>query len=266
MILVIGFCAALFADSLWRVGLHEYFFKVTALALCLGFVIWLMRAGTIGAASVGTLFAACLVAAPDGASGSIIFNSALPGLLTLFVLTTAATRFRKTDKARLGLAESSKGRSAAQIVANVGAAAMFASIAGAARNTALHAAMLAGIAASLAEATADTLASELGETLQGRVVLITTWKTVPAGTDGGISIKGTAAGIAGAIIVVLVCALTMRLSLPAAAAALTAALIGFFIDSFLGATLELHGYLSNNGVNFLSTLAAALIAAALVFR
>jgi uncharacterized membrane protein len=56
----------------------------------------------------------------------------------------------------------------------------------------------------------------------------------------------------------------MRLSPRAAAATLTGALAGFFIDSLLGATLELRGYLSNNGVNFLSTFAAALIAAVLV--
>jgi uncharacterized protein (TIGR00297 family) len=262
---VIAFCAALLASSLWTAGHNEYFFKVAALALSLGLVIRITRAGTMGAALVGTLFAACLATGPIPTFRNIIFDSALPGLLTLFVLTTAATRFRKVDKARLGLAESSKGRSAAQIVANIGAAAMFASLAAAVRNPALHAAMVASVIASLAEATADTLASELGETLQGRVVLITTWKAVPAGTDGGISVKGTAAGMAGAIIVILVCTLTMRLSPRAAAATLTGALAGFFIDSLLGATLEPRGYLGNNGVNFLSTFAAALIAAVLVF-
>lgn len=248
---------------MWAAGFHEYFFKVVALALSLGVVIKITRAGTIGAALVGSLFAACLTTGPTRVFGNILFHSALPNLLALFILTTAATRFRKADKARLGLAESSSGRNAAQIVANIGAAAIFASLAGAAGNLTFRAAMVTGSVAALAEATADTLASELGEAFRGRVVLITTWKAVPAGTDGGITVQGTAAGIAGAAIVVLVSALTMRLSPHCAIAALTGALAGFLIDSLLGATLEPRGYLGNNGVNFLSTLAAALIAAAL---
>jgi uncharacterized membrane protein len=35
---------------------------------------------------------------------------------------------------------------------------------------------------------------------------------------------------------------------------------GLFVDSLLGATLERRGWLNNDAVNFLSTLAAALIA------
>ena len=56
-----------------------------------------------------------------------------------------------------------------------------------------------GFIGSIATATADTMASEVGVTQQPR--LITTLKKVPPGTDGGISVVGTAAGIIGAGII-----------------------------------------------------------------
>jgi len=56
-----------------------------------------------------------------------------------------------------------------------------------------------GFIGSIATATADTMASEVGITSTPR--LITTLKKVPPGTDGGISLIGTAAGIFGAGII-----------------------------------------------------------------
>ena len=53
-----------------------------------------------------------------------------------------------------------------------------------------------GFIGAVATATADTLASEIGVLQEPR--LITTFKKVPAGTDGAISILGTSAAIVGA--------------------------------------------------------------------
>jgi uncharacterized protein (TIGR00297 family) len=261
---VIAFCAILLTHSMWRAGLHEYFFKVAALSCALALAVWFTRAGTVGAALTGALVAASIAMGTAAPSRNILFHSAIPGLLALFLLTTAATRFRRADKINLGLAESSSRRTAAQVVANLGTAAVFAAMAGQTENYAFHPAMLAGVVAALAEATADTLASELGETFPGPVVMITTWRSVPPGTDGGITAKGTAAGLIGASFVVLVCALAIQFSLHTAVAALLAATAGLFIDSLLGATLETRGYIGNDAVNFISTLASAFIAAALM--
>jgi uncharacterized protein (TIGR00297 family) len=260
---VIGFCAILLTHSMRASGLHEYFLKVAALSCALALAVWFTRAGTVGAALTGALFAASITTGTAAASRNIFFHSAIPGLLALFLLTTAATRFRRAEKINLGLAESSSRRTAAQVVANLGTAAIFAAMAGQAGNYACHTAILAGVVAALAEATADTLSSELGETFHGRVVMITSWQSVPPGTDGGITVKGTAAGLIGAGLVVLVCALAMRLNVHTAGAALQAATAGLFIDSILGATLETRGYIGNDAVNSISTLASAFIAAAL---
>jgi uncharacterized protein (TIGR00297 family) len=118
------------------------------------------------------------------------------------------------------------------------------------------------LAAALAEAAADTLSSELGEVLGGEPRLLTTFRRVPAGTDGAISLAGSLAGLTGAIVVAAVASFALGFTAAQAAIVAFAAVVGFFVDSFLGAVLERRGWLNNDAVNFLSTLASALLAAA----
>ena len=88
--------------------------------------------------------------------------------------------------------------------------------------------------------------------------MITTWKPVPAGTDGAITFAGSAAGVLAAILVSLtgVAGFGWRYVL----ICVTAAVLGMITDSFLGASLERRGFLGNNAVNCFSTAIAALIA------
>jgi uncharacterized protein (TIGR00297 family) len=116
-----------------------------------------------------------------------------------------------------------------------------------------------GFIGSIATATADTLASEVGVTVQPR--LITTFKIVPPGTDGGISIVGTAAGIIGAGIIGVAAYLlgifpdpfvTLKISI-------IAGTVGCFVDSILGAVLERRNYISNEYVNLIATITGAAL-------
>jgi uncharacterized protein (TIGR00297 family) len=116
-----------------------------------------------------------------------------------------------------------------------------------------------GFIGSIATATADTLASEVGVTVQPR--LITTFKKVPPGTDGGISIVGTAAGIIGAGIIGVAAYLlgifpdpfvTLKISI-------IAGTVGCFVDSILGAVLERRNYISNEYVNLIATITGAAL-------
>jgi uncharacterized protein (TIGR00297 family) len=170
-------------------------------------------------------------------------------LVAVFALSFIATRFRRTQKESEGLAEARRGRQASQIVANLGAAALFAACGS-------H---LASIAA-LAEAAADTASSEVGQALGGSVRLLTTWKPVPAGTDGGITLKGTLAGFTSGGIVILVASASHPIWRQAIAVWL-AACAGLFFDSLLGATVERKGWFGNDLVNFSSTIFAGLVAA-----
>ncbi|MGA8109665.1 MAG: DUF92 domain-containing protein, partial [Acidobacteriaceae bacterium] len=182
----------------------------------------------------------------------------------LLLLTFAATRFGRSRKEGLGTAESRRGRRASQVAANLGVAAL-AGI----PLSAFHAdtpwffgraAALAALVAALAEATADTLSSELGQVLGGEPRLITTMKRVPVGTDGGISVAGTLLGCLGAAIVVATGMAVPGMTREEALAALFGGLAGLVVDSLLGALVERRGWLNNDAVNALSTLAAALLA------
>jgi len=116
-----------------------------------------------------------------------------------------------------------------------------------------------GFIGSIATATADTLASEVGVVQQPR--LITTMRKVPPGTDGGISILGTAAGIIGAGIIGVSAYLlgifpdpfvTLKISI-------IAGTVGCFVDSILGAVLERRNFISNEYVNLIATITGAAL-------
>lgn len=57
----------------------------------------------------------------------------------------------------------------------------------------------------------DTLASELGILSKSPPILITTLKPVPPGTNGGLSILGTVASLAGGFVMGLTLAITLAI-------------------------------------------------------
>src|SRR5258706_1821621 len=180
---------------------------------------------------------------------------AFAALVALFVITFLATRLGRQRKLILGTAEQSGGRSASQVLANVGVASLFAIGYGYFGKPSL----LAACAAALTEAAADTTSSECGQALNSSTRLITTGARVPAGTNGGISLAGTACGALAALGMSLVAVWARLVATPEAWLIPVAALRGVFLDSLLGAALERPGWLNNNAVNFLGTLSAALL-------
>jgi uncharacterized protein (TIGR00297 family) len=213
---------------------------------------WLLRGVTASGALAGAALAFTLYLTA-GAGGFAV-------LVAVFALTWLSTRLGRGRKQRLGLAEHPRGRSATQVLANLAAAAVFSAAAAITR----HGALLAAAMAALAEAAADTASSECGLALSDRAYLITSMRRVPPGTDGAISLPGTAAGVAAAFIVAAVAVaggVVPRTALPVIGAA---GLLGTMLDSLLGATLQRRRLLGNNGVNCLSTLAAAALALAIL--
>lgn len=196
----------------------------------------------------------------------LLYAGAGPGafaaLVSVFVLTWLATRVGYQRKQQLGVAEPLNGRTAAQVLANLGVAAACAAFYLAAR----HTVFLAGVAAALSEAAGDTVSSEVGQARGNYARLITNWQRVPSGTDGGVSLTGTLAGIAAAALVSLICVLTGFLPVKWLGLSVLAAVVGIITDSYLGALLERRQVLNNNAVNFLSTLVAAGLAMALVWQ
>jgi uncharacterized protein (TIGR00297 family) len=130
-------------------------------------------------------------------------------------------------------------------------------------------ACLIALVAALAEAAGDTVSSEIGQWASDRAYLITTFKLVPAGEDGGVSFAGTAAGFAASTILVglgLSLGLCGPYKFAGPAIALAAAATGNLFDSFLGATLQRRGLVTNGMVNFASTSVAGGVALGLALH
>lgn len=205
-----------------------------------------------------------VTAAGAVAGGAVCFALLLAGgfgafaaLFAVFALTWGATRLGYERKRRSGLAEPQVGRTASQVLANLGVAAacslLYTFIWRDLR-------LLVCLAASLSEAAADTVSSEMGKAFGGAASLITTWKPVPAGTDGGVTFLGTLAGVFSAVLIAFTCAAGEIFLWQLAWIAAAAGAVGMMADSILGATVERRGILGNNAVNFLSTAIAALMA------
>jgi uncharacterized protein (TIGR00297 family) len=186
---------------------------------------------------------------------------AFVGLISVFGLTWIATRFGYRRKQTLGIAERPDGRKASQVSANLGVAAACAIFYRLSHHNSLF---LLAMVAAFAEAGADTVSSELGQTANRQPRLITTWDQVPAGTNGAVSIIGTVSGVLSAAVIAGISIAVGLLPWQYLPNCLGSAAAGMFFDSVLGASLERQGRIGNDAVNLLSTLLAAILAAATV--
>jgi uncharacterized protein (TIGR00297 family) len=174
-------------------------------------------------------------------------------LIAVFLLTAGATRLGYARKHRRGTAEAGDGRTASQVLANL----LVATFAALLAQFAHQAVALAALAASLAEAACDTVSSEIGQAFSSRAYLITSFRRVEPGIDGGISVLGTLAGAAAALAVAAVAAAMQVIAWGWLLPVTLAAIAGMLFDSLLGATLERRRWLNNNAVNLLGTASAA---------
>ena len=245
-----------------------------------------------------------------GVLGTIVFGLAGLGwalvLLTFFISSSVLSRFFSKQKADVG-GEFAKGsnRDAGQVIANGGIAGVlalsFVIFSSLDRGSGLLPVLWMGFAASLAGANADTWATELGLLNPRQPILLTNFQRVPQGTSGGVSLSGSLAALAGSALVggmaVMVGAFSWapEVGLPGWMVFVTitwAGFVGAFVDSLLGATLQVVYYcpacdkqtekhpahtcgtsteqvrglpwLTNDWVNAACTLSAALVGIILV--
>ena len=248
--------------AVWTVGL----------SVLLGLVTWKLRAATPFAAVTGALITASLMF-----STAVVpyqaWHTALVPTLTVSWLAFAATRTGRRQKERRGSAENRRGRSASQIAANLGLAALVASSPVQSwlmdsrwlpHHAATPSLLFALTVAALAEAAADTVSSEIGQVIGGRPRMITSFKAVDAGRNGAVSLAGSIAGVVAAAIVAWAGMWALGGGWGFFWMSSAGGVFGLFFDSLLGATFEECGWLNNDAVNFLSTASAAGFALALL--
>lgn len=257
--------------ALWEFSANPQFALLDlGLSAVLGLLAWGLRTATPAAALTGAAINASLMftmlVPPLNA-----WHSGLVPVLAVLILTSLATRFGRRRKERLGTAEKRKGRGAAQVAANLGMAALI--MDPSVQSGLVDSRWLAGTTftsmfalglAALAESAADTVSSEIGQVLGGTPRMITTLRRVEPGTDGGITIAGTVAGILAAGVVALAGFLALHLQPSVLVVSWAGGVFGLLFDSLLGATLERAGWLNNDAVNFLSTGSAVACALGLL--
>ena len=211
-----------------------------ALAYVLGMV---SRDGALGGFVVGAAIYACL-----GLQGFAI--------LALFVVCgSALTRLGYRSKQGRGIAQSRGGRRGARnALANCGVAVACAFLA----TLTSSEVFAASFVASLGAAFADTAESEMGQLARRAPRVITTLRKAMPGTDGAVSMPGTLAGIAAAVLTAFLGLAVGLLAEPGAALVVaSAAFLGTVADSLVGALAPRIG---NESTNLLCTFVAATLA------
>ncbi|MBN1389857.1 MAG: DUF92 domain-containing protein [Candidatus Thermoplasmatota archaeon] len=130
---------------------------------------------------------------------------------------------------------------------------------------------------SIAIATSDTFASEIGIMAKNPRMITDPKKVVEPGIDGAVSLLGNVAAFVGALLIGVTgyFLVTDRLTaigphgLEAGIAVLIATIVmgwlGCQFDSYLGATLQRKGLITNNMVNFITIMSGALVSVPIYF-
>lgn len=203
---------------------------------------------------------------PAAITGALLCTSIFIGvgwtglalMTAFFTMGTVSTTWKKKTKEGIGLAQENKGRrSTGQVLANGGAGGVVGLLAIIFQEQ--GSLFLFLIAAASSSATADTLSSELGSVYGKRFYDILNFRQVERGPDGVVSVEGILFGVAGSVVIAVMYALSEGFTL-AFAWIIAAGTIGNLADSYLGATLERKGIVSNDVVNFLNTVIAVAAA------
>ena len=184
-------------------------------------------------------------------------------LFASFLATALATFAGFRRKAAAGIAEERGGRRGpGNALANTGVAAGAALLCLGVAQPAL--AKLAMVAALVTSAS-DSVASEVGKAWGKTTWLVVGFRRVSPGTPGAVSMEGTIAGIAAAMLLAMA-AVGLEL-IPARwiAAVVVAATVAGLVEGALGATLEARGTVNNDALNLINSMIGAALALGLVF-
>ncbi|WP_423792008.1 TIGR00297 family protein [Methanocaldococcus indicus] len=178
-------------------------------------------------------------------------------LLSFFVLCSLASRLGKEKKKKLKNLEVCRGLK--NVLANGLPPLIFAILYLIGFNFGL-----VGYVASIASATSDTFSSEIGILSNEKPRLITTFKEVKEGEDGGITLLGLLAGLLGSFLIGVVGFILFN-DFKLLVSSTIAGFLGNIVDSYIGATLERKKIVNNEITNFLANLLGGIFGIILYF-
>ena len=206
------------------------------------------KSGWISAGILGTLLWGCL-----GWRGWI-------SVVCYLVLGSLVTKIGFNYKNNLGIAEKRGGRRGPENVLGSASTGLFLALM-IKLNLANLILLKIGFASSFAAKLADTFGSEIGKRFGKNTFLITSFKKVRKGTEGGISLEGTIASLFGSLLMSFIMSILGFITIEK----------GFFIvsfsgfaatifESFIGAIFQDKFNLSNEAVNAIQTSFSATLA------
>ena len=211
--------------------------------------------------------------------GIIIYTIlGIPGFMILFLffaLGTLATKWGYSRKKAMGLAEKNEGkRGFSNVIGKCGAGTLFAlGIIPFIHNQydrPFIDAFFLMFAGSFAAGTFDTVSSEIGQLYGKTCYTLIPFKKVPRGTEGAMSLEGTAAGIIGAAIIGLISSIAF--SYPSISSGdfiliklgtlfcVMGAFCSNLVESLLGTMFESKGKIGKTLSNFINTLLGGIFA------
>lgn len=196
------------------------------------------RSGLIGGVIIGTIIYLCL-----GLGGFLI-------LFTFFFLGSWSSKHKYHWKSVHGTAQENQGRRSTKHAIAKGGVGLIMAVMALLTDT--PEIFKIAFAAAFATATFDTVSSELGQIYGKKPILITTMRSVPAGTNGAISAEGTVLGILSAAFIGAEAYVLHLIDLPSIAIVVAASCIGTTVESLLGATIERWKYADNEVINFIN--------------
>ncbi|KAH0876196.1 hypothetical protein HID58_073558 [Brassica napus] len=195
-----------------------------------------------------------------------------------FVLGTAATKVKMSEKEAQGVAEKKKGRRGPRSVIGSSAAGCVCAILSIYQvgGSAFSQLFRLGFVSSFCTKVSDTVSSEIGKAFGKTTYLATSFKIVPRGTEGAMSVEGTLAGLLASFFLASVgCFLgqmryrnhkpdcTLVITPPEAAVCVLASQIANLGESIIGASFqdkEGFKWLNNDVVNVINISLGSIVA------
>jgi uncharacterized protein (TIGR00297 family) len=188
-------------------------------------------------------------------------------LLFFFLAGSIATKIGVAHRTATGAVKDTKGarRGAGSVVGKCTVGAVLAALIGASggldtASNGLPAILWLGYTGAFAAALADTLASELGPLFGKKALLLKSFRPVPHGMPGAVSISGTAFGLAGAMLVGALAAALGMMRGGEIAYIVISSLIAIMSESILRAFYPGQSLLQKQVPNGILTLIGALFA------